>query len=922
MPQCPSCGKILKDHTSVARHMSQPRSGCNTWLEDIIKLNSLIPPLDPVNIEHDISHEPELGGEAMVVDFGDDGGEFGDEENIMGGGIMDEGGEVTEYYPDPPLAYQDGYTFLNLFDADENSVYRKNNLYYPFSGRRDWQVAAWLLRSGLSMGKIDSFLSLEMIKELPLSFSSAKELRGRAEMLPSGPRWMSKVIPTSHTTKSPVVLYWRDPLECIASIFNNPIFHNRIDSRPRKVYTTAEKRCRVYTEWMTGNDAWDMQAAIPSGATLLGTILSSDKMNITALTGDRVAHPLLISLANIHINIRLKSSSSAFVLTALLPVPKFVHKKKRMKGVLEDRLIHECLDIVLEPLKQASSTWRHAIGSHWQHLQLCVPRADPLDIEAFFREAQKFRLNGVAELFFRDWILAEPSHFFTPEDLHHIHKEFWDHDAQWLICAVGESEIDFRFSVLQPITGYQHFHGGISKLKQVTGRCHRDVQRYIIAVCADAAPGFRYRVQSPRIDDDDIRRISGALDEFHSNKDSIIAAGVRRGKGNRPIANWHIPKLELMQNIVPSIRNSGVIRQWSADVTEHAHVTEIKDPARASNNHNYDPQICRHLDRAEKCQRFELATSLLDAKQTTEQLENINIDADADDADADADTPIELSAVQELPRRPVISYFAIARALQYRPLGSVPLPLRSFVVGRTAFHIAYDASIRKISIDDVAIKFSLPDLRPAIADFIQREATCGDQHIHAIGGPRRGAHTAILPFDRVQVWFKVRLQETEFHDAHTIRPAQTLNCAPPCHPWNLGRYDTAIVQTSAGFSWPSSGLSGHTVAQIRLIMRPIGKSGTSWSWKDQFLSYVQHFDISHDRDATTQLHVLKRSKCSNGVRMGDVIPLSQLRAPINLVPRFGATADKHLTVYNSMEHAAEFWLNEYWEKHTFFALSA
>lgn len=153
----------MEDHTSVARHMSQPRSGCNTWLEDIIKLNSLIPPLDPANIEHHIPHEPELGGKAMVVDFGDVGSEFGDEENIMGGGILDEGGEVTEYYPDPPLAYQDGYTFLNLFDSDENSVHCKNNLYYPFSGRRDWQVAAWLLRSGLSMSKIDSFLSLEMV---------------------------------------------------------------------------------------------------------------------------------------------------------------------------------------------------------------------------------------------------------------------------------------------------------------------------------------------------------------------------------------------------------------------------------------------------------------------------------------------------------------------------------------------------------------------------------------------------------------------------------------------------------------------------------------------------------------------------------------------------------------------------------------
>ncbi|KAG2125350.1 hypothetical protein DEU56DRAFT_721776, partial [Suillus clintonianus] len=117
---------------------------------------------------------------------------------------------------------------------------------YPFSSRRDWQVAAWLLRSGLSMGKIDSFLSLEMIKDLPLSFHSAKELRGRAEMLPSGPRWKSQVIRTSHPTKSPVILYWRDPIECIASIFNHPLFQNHIDFTPHKIYSTAERLCRIY----------------------------------------------------------------------------------------------------------------------------------------------------------------------------------------------------------------------------------------------------------------------------------------------------------------------------------------------------------------------------------------------------------------------------------------------------------------------------------------------------------------------------------------------------------------------------------------------------------------------------------------------------------------------------------------------------
>lgn len=55
--------------------------------------------------------------------------------------------------------------------------------------------------------------------------------------------------------------------------------------------------------------------------------------------------------------------------------------------------------------------------------------------------------------------------------------------------------------------------------------------------------------------------------------------------------------------------------------------------------------------------------------------------------------------------------------------------------------------------------------------------------------------------------------------------------------------------------------------------------------------------------------------------MGDVIPVSQLREPIYLIPHFGATVDMHLTMYNSLEHATEFWLNYFWDKNTFFGLS-
>ncbi|KAG1745012.1 uncharacterized protein EDB91DRAFT_1080534 [Suillus paluster] len=38
---CLSCGKGgFKDHVTVARHMSQPHSGCSMWLQDLICLRS------------------------------------------------------------------------------------------------------------------------------------------------------------------------------------------------------------------------------------------------------------------------------------------------------------------------------------------------------------------------------------------------------------------------------------------------------------------------------------------------------------------------------------------------------------------------------------------------------------------------------------------------------------------------------------------------------------------------------------------------------------------------------------------------------------------------------------------------------------------------------------------------------------------
>ncbi|KAG6374246.1 hypothetical protein JVT61DRAFT_4259 [Boletus reticuloceps] len=263
-------------------------------------------------------------------------------------------GRQVQFFRNARRVYNVGQTFLDRFAMDAYSSHHRSNIYYPFATHDDWQMANYLLQSHLSMAKIDEYLKLNLIRTLPLSFHTAKELRGRAELLPPGPRWNFRVVSTLHPTKNPVVLYYHNSLECIESLFNHPYFMSHIDYTPFCLFTTAERMVREYTEWMSGEVTWQMQSKLPEGVTLCGVILSSDKTHITNICGGKVAHPLLISLANIRMAVWNKASSHAFLLAALMPITEFLHPNKRMCSVLHVRLFHQCLDIVVDPLKTAA----------------------------------------------------------------------------------------------------------------------------------------------------------------------------------------------------------------------------------------------------------------------------------------------------------------------------------------------------------------------------------------------------------------------------------------------------------------------------------------------------------------------------------------------------------------------------------------
>ncbi|KAG6372918.1 hypothetical protein JVT61DRAFT_6943 [Boletus reticuloceps] len=72
------------------------------------------------------------------------------------------------------------------------------------------------------------------------------------------------------------------------------------------------------------------------------------------MSGNCVAHPVLISLTNINVCIRSKTSLHVYLLLALLPVAKFTHKTTHVHTLLQDHLFHQALNIVLSPLKVAT----------------------------------------------------------------------------------------------------------------------------------------------------------------------------------------------------------------------------------------------------------------------------------------------------------------------------------------------------------------------------------------------------------------------------------------------------------------------------------------------------------------------------------------------------------------------------------------
>ncbi|EKM50595.1 uncharacterized protein PHACADRAFT_66817, partial [Phanerochaete carnosa HHB-10118-sp] len=112
----------------------------------------------------------------------------------------------------------------------------------PFKDAEEWELAKWLLTSGLSQKKIDKFLKLETnCRHQHLSFQNKAGFFKLIDKLPQRPQWRCEIFTadgdvvderTGERKVQNFELWKRDPVECIKELIGNPTFKKHMRYTP------------------------------------------------------------------------------------------------------------------------------------------------------------------------------------------------------------------------------------------------------------------------------------------------------------------------------------------------------------------------------------------------------------------------------------------------------------------------------------------------------------------------------------------------------------------------------------------------------------------------------------------------------------------------------------------------------------------
>ncbi|KAK0445549.1 hypothetical protein EV421DRAFT_1902490 [Armillaria borealis] len=821
------------------------------------------------------------------------------------------------------------------------------DMWKPFSSREEWELARWLVRSGISQKEIDTFLKLDSIQNnVNPSFDNKRKLFQTIDKLPTGPEWTCEafeiqgdLIDEKGNPRTEEVELWkRDPVACIRELIGDGRYSNTNLHRHQKL--------------------------LPKGVTIAPIILASDKTQLSRFSGDKSAWPVYLTIGNIDQDIRRKPSKHATILIGYLPVSKLECFSKKHRSVESYQLFHTCMRSLLEPLIEAGKNGIEMLCADGQTRlvypilaayvadypeqcliggcmenrcpkckaksdklgdHVCSPPRDQKETIQILKQAS----DGLDPPEFADWGLRPVNPFwvdlphcnifqcFTPDILHQLHKGvFKDHVVKWATAAINTDgpervsdsmqkiEVDGRFQAMTRHPSLCHFSKGISLISQWMGNEYKNMEKVFLSViagsadesvtkCVRAVLDFVYYAHYEEHTTESLKKLEDSWHTFHEEKDIFVELGIRD--------HFNIPKIHSMSHYASMIRSHGSAGGFNTEASERLHIDYAKIAYNASNKKGYVSQMTTWMRRREAVEKFQRFLQYA----IDEYGEQEEPDEDEEEDDVDVDGNVDS---QNGNSRGSISRLAASAADEHDddPADSTDdsvTTLSQLEYGESIYSIPKTPAYTNVSIDDLTAKFGASDFVYAMEAFLRQHQLLKPDYWDA-----EPAKYSV--YKRFRIFIPPTPEVSQLTTIDPVRatlaePARGHKKPKPSH------FDTVLArkdlpEDESTVNLDLLGPKGLHVARIRAIFdlpKELGEFRHP-------LAYVEWFTPLRKVDELTRMFKVQFS-LRGGRPNASIIPVTYISRSCHLSPCYGRHINPQYTSNNILESCSSFFLNPY-----------
>ena len=204
------------------------------------------------------------------------------------------------------------------------------NPYHPFEYKEQFDLAYWLLATDqpISKTRIIAMIKLHSQDPYPIEsrFNNYQHFTDTIDNIEYNLPWSSASLDVPPALKKvnsgwndSLTFHYRNALDCVRSLFSQTSLLGHMEYAPKRMFDAQGNR--IYTDLSSSNWWWEIQAKLPSGATVLPVILGSDATQLSILSGNAKAWPVYISIGNISKSVRYLGKQQALILLGYLPIP-------------------------------------------------------------------------------------------------------------------------------------------------------------------------------------------------------------------------------------------------------------------------------------------------------------------------------------------------------------------------------------------------------------------------------------------------------------------------------------------------------------------------------------------------------------------------------------------------------------------------